>query len=522
MPKTSRKTSHDRNTGAPQGAAQPPFDIQAADVVFRTADGVDFHVYKIILSLSSPFFAEMFSLKPPPSLSDVTSVANEPIVIPETAKTFDALLRICYPVDNPDFDDLSFAETVLEAAVKYQIAVARKVISIDRFAQTHPLRVFAIACRLQLEDEAAHAADVYKKAHFSGFDNRKTVIPSELFPDSTLRLSAGQCYRLFQYCLKSSTRPILFSKHYDPCAPIKTAPLSAQEKVAPPSFTIAGADIVLRSIEGEDFATHTVLLRLVGAEALIDSTYTAISEETGPLPVTQVAVSSHTLRDFLAVLHPASCYEVNDALRLWNLTQFSIHHSFPTILDACRKQAIRVCASQPLATYLVAAHAGWQGEALTAARLLVSQQIQDMYSPVMEDTSASIYCSLLRFHRDSADSVSKVLNSSVSGCSQGITNPTLRPSSIYTPVVERELSLFVTAGSETCRGCQQPVSPLTEDTQADPAPSGNRGKSSKKRINKYYIHDPHSSCKYDVSQLLASSAALEKRIEEALLKVTLS
>lgn len=44
--------------------AQAPFNDpdKAADIILRSGDNVDFYVYRIVLSLASPFFKYMFSL----------------------------------------------------------------------------------------------------------------------------------------------------------------------------------------------------------------------------------------------------------------------------------------------------------------------------------------------------------------------------------------------------------------------------------------------------------------------------
>lgn len=42
--------------------ASPPFDDPEADIILRSSDNVDFHVYKFLLSLVSPVFKSMFAL----------------------------------------------------------------------------------------------------------------------------------------------------------------------------------------------------------------------------------------------------------------------------------------------------------------------------------------------------------------------------------------------------------------------------------------------------------------------------
>ncbi|KAF8273062.1 hypothetical protein EI94DRAFT_1564704 [Lactarius quietus] len=43
----------------------PPFDDADADIILRSSDQVDFHVYRVLLSKSSPFFKSIFSLPQP-------------------------------------------------------------------------------------------------------------------------------------------------------------------------------------------------------------------------------------------------------------------------------------------------------------------------------------------------------------------------------------------------------------------------------------------------------------------------
>ncbi|KAH9066765.1 hypothetical protein EDB87DRAFT_1588082 [Lactarius vividus] len=51
----------------------PPFDGPDSDTILRSSDQVDFYVYRIILSKSSPFFKSMLSLPQPD-----TSVPEKP------------------------------------------------------------------------------------------------------------------------------------------------------------------------------------------------------------------------------------------------------------------------------------------------------------------------------------------------------------------------------------------------------------------------------------------------------------
>ncbi|KAH9992394.1 hypothetical protein BJV77DRAFT_1109915 [Russula vinacea] len=52
--------------------AQAPFDDAQADVILQSSDQVHFQVFKNILSLASPIFADTFSFPSPPSKPPMT------------------------------------------------------------------------------------------------------------------------------------------------------------------------------------------------------------------------------------------------------------------------------------------------------------------------------------------------------------------------------------------------------------------------------------------------------------------
>ncbi|KAJ7209363.1 hypothetical protein C8J57DRAFT_1257575 [Mycena rebaudengoi] len=153
--------------------AEAPFGPVAAahcapsDVIIRSSDHVDFHVYKILLSFASPFFSNLFSF---PSPSSTSSASNEvkdgkPVVcLPEASATLEKILMLCHPLRSPcctfaTLDGIAFAH---EAADKYLIPGGTDAIaaclSDPKFLANEPHRVFAIACYRRLPDVAAAAA----------------------------------------------------------------------------------------------------------------------------------------------------------------------------------------------------------------------------------------------------------------------------------------------------------------------------------------------------------------------------
>lgn len=136
------------------------FSYRDADLVLRSSSpySEEFGVHKCILSASSPFFQDMFSLPQATSERDTLPIVD----VSETAHTIETLLRLLYPIPNPAIEDLDELVLVLEAAHKYDVHVAiehlRTLLITTHFVEANPLRVYAIACRFELEDEAKTAS----------------------------------------------------------------------------------------------------------------------------------------------------------------------------------------------------------------------------------------------------------------------------------------------------------------------------------------------------------------------------
>jgi len=136
-----------------------PFVSPTADVILRSADGVEFKVCKHILSEASPFFKDMFSLPQPASEADTEA----PVIdVSEDAFTLERLLMLIYPGQDPVIDSLDELSATLVAATKYEAVRAtetlRRLLVSPPFVEKYPTRVYAIACRHDLEEEAAIAS----------------------------------------------------------------------------------------------------------------------------------------------------------------------------------------------------------------------------------------------------------------------------------------------------------------------------------------------------------------------------
>ncbi|KAI0337910.1 hypothetical protein BDW22DRAFT_836363 [Trametopsis cervina] len=156
----SSTSQHSFSASAHSTVASTHFSAPDADLVLRSGapNSTDFRVHRCILAASSPFFSDMFSLPQP------TNTAHDvPLVeVSENADVLDKLLSCIYPVPNPDLATLDELAQVLEAACKYDVTASinhlRALLVSPRFIEKQPLRVYAIACRFDLEEEAAIAA----------------------------------------------------------------------------------------------------------------------------------------------------------------------------------------------------------------------------------------------------------------------------------------------------------------------------------------------------------------------------
>jgi hypothetical protein len=188
----------------------PPFDHADADAVLRSSDKVDFFVYRVMLSISSPFFKSMFSLPQP-----ISEKPNNPVIdVTENSRTIAVLLKFIYPlvsvVAEPEsLDDLIDA---LEAARKYDMAVASQRLN-EKFAeskvvQDDPIVAFCAAYDHKLGEAARVAAKASLK-HRMNLDN---------IADKLQHINGPAFYQLYKFhraCSAAAAATLPSSKHLD-------------------------------------------------------------------------------------------------------------------------------------------------------------------------------------------------------------------------------------------------------------------------------------------------------------------
>ena len=133
-----------------------PFDDPDADIVIRSAEGISFRLYKVILSKASSVFRDMFTLPDGQSHSGPQTVD-----VSEDADTLENLMRFCYPVSRPTFHSLDQLRPVISAAKKYDMqSTLEDLVRIFEsiLPGAPPLSAYTLACLLELPHSARTAA----------------------------------------------------------------------------------------------------------------------------------------------------------------------------------------------------------------------------------------------------------------------------------------------------------------------------------------------------------------------------
>jgi hypothetical protein len=143
--------------------AETPFDDPKADIIIRSSDNVDFHVFKWPLAYSSTVFEDMFHVAGGIPGAEEMKDGIPLISTEESANTWNILLRLAYPTwgaDLPGPISLDEVSAALESSRKYGMEMVgrRLCTKLTSFAEPEPIRVFAKACHYGLDAVARVAA----------------------------------------------------------------------------------------------------------------------------------------------------------------------------------------------------------------------------------------------------------------------------------------------------------------------------------------------------------------------------
>ena len=129
--------------------APAPFNNPDAGFAIRTElTNTIFYVPLFLLVSASTFFDSLRS--------------SEELVVPESDATMETILRFVYPVPDPVLQDMNDVSDALAASLRYNIPYVtnrlRHILVSPRFMSLEPVRIYAIARRYGLNEEANLAA----------------------------------------------------------------------------------------------------------------------------------------------------------------------------------------------------------------------------------------------------------------------------------------------------------------------------------------------------------------------------
>ncbi len=393
--------------------ANSPFDTtNTSDVIIRTHDGVDFYVHKPILSMVSPFFEQMFSLEQPPSPPPNRHAV---VVVSEGSEAIDGILRLCYPVPEPNMASIPIVMRLVVVAQKYdmQYVINKLKTPLRGFLSTLPLQVFALAGRYQIEDIANEAALAWRHGLYrdeeqyseEGYDQSwDGTAVAQSYITEMADIPSGMYFRLVRY-LRTNTPPGSYC--HPPRARSCTPDFESVEPALPLEHPLdrygssylqldADTDVIISSIDGVKFPAHRMIL-------------SAASRVLRGLLVTTEQQQSETVNlaengDALAIVL-RSCYPTGTMLEadiplsvITSVLGAAVKYKLPVLEDAAKRKLGEYTLSQPLEVYLRAVNVGWKDGARTAAEHLSRLPNSDLYHPLMETTPARYYHAVLKFH----------------------------------------------------------------------------------------------------------------------------
>lgn len=185
-----------------------PYDFQGPDAgaILRSSDGTELYVHILILGLASPVFRGMFSLPQP------IEPAPYPIPVVDVSEPSDILkpfIQYFYPSSPPTVSDVAMWADLYTIADKYNAEAVMEFLRdmlIPRFLETSPFRVYALASRWGLEEEAKIASE-----RTLAFD----II--EAFPQGDAELmGATACQKLYHLHIQSrdEARALVSARDY--------------------------------------------------------------------------------------------------------------------------------------------------------------------------------------------------------------------------------------------------------------------------------------------------------------------
>ncbi|EMD39242.1 hypothetical protein CERSUDRAFT_93286 [Gelatoporia subvermispora B] len=386
--------------------AGPPFDKPNADTIIRSSDGVEFRVRRSILEEASEVFEDMFTV--PQGVQNASRDRKlQEVDVTEDGITVDRLLRLCYPVTPPIFDSVHLVGSVLDAAKKYMMEHASSVMEGQLSAMTasHPLEVFAIAARHQLESEA-QGTRTHIQAKLDAGDTTAPVA-------SLKTVRAIPLFRLLSVDTDGTHRNLFDQQTREP------TPVDDVDCLdSPPAYPFdrtSISDAALRSSDGLLFHVHTQVLYFAAPnlyERIVGSSDDLPNHDVDParhIRLLEVPEKSGILFNLLCLCYPIDI----DARPLYSYVQkllpparkYGMQAALTKLRAALVTFVDNADADEDLefAGYALACANGLENEARYAARqyLRRNENFEHTWKieRFMENLSAAAYFRLLQYRR---------------------------------------------------------------------------------------------------------------------------
>ncbi|KAI0794291.1 hypothetical protein C8Q74DRAFT_1365774 [Fomes fomentarius] len=398
--------------------APAPFNKSNADIILRTSDLIDFHVFSQVLTAASSFFEGMFEMPQPPSEQQELKLGRPIIPVSEDSVVIETLLRICYPiVYKPRERTLEEIESALRAAMKYEMELPTTVLLADlkKVLSTQPTRVWAIACRLGLEDVAREVAMRYCPTRmryylvpmFHGPSMFYGLAPSDLWtpPDFDILgemegITAGDVYRMHEFCrLKGRVSPQF--QFLTPLASTTIPHSGANKQEEPPDIiadvqqrldTLPHHDLVVCSSDDVRFPVHRAVFR-TSPSSISEAIEIQGAASSNSLPVLRFAETGVIVAALLRF-----CYQVifqssfkPTLPQLARLLAAAERHELAFIHSLLKRLWSVAAKEEPLRAYCLAMQAGHAACAKEAAQHALDKPLDGVYVPEFEHTSGLAY-----------------------------------------------------------------------------------------------------------------------------------
>lgn len=417
-----------------------------ADAILQAANGTHFYVHRSTMRIASKFFSEMFSLPQPSPFgsNERTSCPELPIIpVTEDSNTLETLLRLCYPVEDPEEHDPQTLAAVLGAANKYEMRVitASLIKALSLHVEDSPLYVFAVAYKCDILQVAGEALREYLAPYYKAGkrSSKSCTVPYKrrhALNSYSTELDGLPCavyYRLLEChaaATYSSTRPSSLPQS-DIDAMVKSimscpsgSPSCHEkqqhtERLRHPFQDSSGTDTIIRSSDYAEFYVHRSFLAF--ASPVFTRMFSpppatppsdSVNETEGDNPlhsVYRLPEDGRTLSWLFQLSYPMP----DPALDSLGSADVALGSAL-TLLDAARKYEIsravafakRACVAatkdKPVQLYLIASRYKWDDVARHAAMRAVYEP-SDRYLPEMEYCTTAAYRRLLVYRQKCRD-----------------------------------------------------------------------------------------------------------------------